>query len=239
MVQGYFVMTTGNTRDSHKNFLDHLTISSKFYEVRAVNESDVIFAFVPVVSRAGTDIQSAMEIIPKDKPVVLVMLHHTFDPDIVLPDIRPYVDRTDVFVVDCLFHEDRGLLRCLRNDDAIKAVKDHLSRMKVEYTSYKRKVLAVVIGAVIGAVSGAVIHSALGVTPCDTCNNEYAGAGAGTVTGIGAGIGAVIGLVFLINAIAAFFAAVFGVAVCVFFYFRSFNFFWIHVLVRDIVPAIG
>ncbi|XP_060715001.1 uncharacterized protein LOC132838597 isoform X3 [Tachysurus vachellii] len=203
MVQGnnrYFVMTTGNTRDSHKNFLDHLTISSKFYEVRAVNESDVIFAFVPVVSRAGTDIQSAMEIIPKDKPVVLVMLHHTFDPDIVLPDIRPYVDRTDVFVVDCLFHEDRGLLRCLRNDDAIKAVKDHLSRMKVEHTSYKRKVFAAVIGVVIGAVFGALI-SALAVELCDECDKKHCEAGnvAGVGAGIGAVFGAVIGVVILIT----------------------------------------
>ncbi|XP_027030053.2 uncharacterized protein LOC113660624 [Tachysurus fulvidraco] len=196
-------MITGNTRDSHKTFLDHLTISSKLHEVRAVNESDVIFAFVPVVSRAGTDIQSAMEIIPKDKPVVLVILHHTFDPDIVVPDVRSYVNRTDVFVVDCVFHEDQGLLRCLRNDDAINAVKDHLRRMKypeVEHTSYIRIVFVAVIGAVSGAVFGAVI-SALAVALCDECDNEHCNAGtvSGIGAGIGAGFGAAIGVVILIT----------------------------------------
>ncbi|XP_027030025.2 uncharacterized protein LOC113660615 isoform X1 [Tachysurus fulvidraco] len=213
----YFVMITGDTLDSHKIFLDRLSISSNLHEVQSIKQSNVIIAFVPVVSRAGTDIQSAMKIIPEDKPVVLVILHHTFDPDIVVPDVRSYVDMTDVFVVDCLFHEDQGLLRCLRNDDAIEAVTDHLRRRcqcnddtiktvkdqlskdqpscdvkekQVEPISYIKEVLAAVIGAVIGAGIGAVI-SALAVTLCDKCNNEHCGTGA--VAGIGAGIGAVIG----------------------------------------------
>ncbi|XP_047664136.1 uncharacterized protein LOC113660615 isoform X2 [Tachysurus fulvidraco] len=206
MVHGntrYFVMITGNTLDSHKTFLDRLSISSNLHEVRAVNKSDVIIAFVPVVSRAGTDILSAMEIIPKDKPVVLVILHHTFDPDIVVPDVRRHVNRTDVFAVDCLFHEDQGLLRCLRNDDAINAVKDHLCGIKnpkVEQTSYKRKVLDAVIGAVIGAVFGAVI-SALAVELCNECDKKHCneGAVAGTGAGIGAGFGTVTGLLILIT----------------------------------------
>ncbi|KAK3510286.1 hypothetical protein QTP70_033152 [Hemibagrus guttatus] len=92
------------------------------------SDSDVIIAFVPVSSRAGLDAQDAMNKIPKDKPVLLVVLHHTFNSDVIVPDFRPYVDRKDVFVVDCLFHEDQGLLRCLRNDDAIRAVKNHLIR---------------------------------------------------------------------------------------------------------------
>ncbi|KAK3527881.1 hypothetical protein QTP86_009842 [Hemibagrus guttatus] len=131
MVQGItrcFDMVLGNTMDSHKTFMDHLTISPRLREVHSINDSDDIIAFVPVVSRAGTDIQAAMNKIPKDKPVVLVMLHHTFNPDAVVPNVRPYVDRKDVFVVDCLFHEDQGLLRCPHNDDAIRAVKNHLIR---------------------------------------------------------------------------------------------------------------
>ncbi|XP_047664456.1 uncharacterized protein LOC125140216 isoform X2 [Tachysurus fulvidraco] len=185
-------MLTGNTLDSHKTFLDHLT-TSEFHEVQAMNKSDVIIAFVPVVSRAGTDIQSAMEIIPVDKPVVLVMLHHTFDPDIVVPDVRSYVNRTDVFVVDCLFHEDQGLLRCLRNDDAIKAVTDHLSRIKnpkVEHTSYTRKVLALVLPLVIALVIAAGI-TALAVVLSIECNKHHCGED--TLAGIGAVLGVLIG----------------------------------------------
>ncbi|KAK3527943.1 hypothetical protein QTP86_012413 [Hemibagrus guttatus] len=123
-----FDMVLGNTMDSHKTFMENLTISSRLREVHSINDSDVIIAFVPVVSRAGLDAQAAMNKIPKDNPVVLVMLHHTFNPDAIVPDVRSYVDRKDVFVVDCLFHEDQGLLRCPRNDDAIRAVKNHLIR---------------------------------------------------------------------------------------------------------------
>ncbi|KAK3509860.1 hypothetical protein QTP70_015970 [Hemibagrus guttatus] len=131
-----FVMVLGNTMNSHKTFIDRLTISTRLREVHSIRDSDDIIAFVPVVSRAGTDIQAAMNKIPKDKPVILVMLHHTFNPDAVVPDVRSYVDRKDVFVVDCLFHEDQGLLRCPRNDDAISAVKNNLNRedhSKVKY----------------------------------------------------------------------------------------------------------
>ncbi|MCJ8747204.1 hypothetical protein PDJAM_G00150640 [Pangasius djambal] len=118
-------MVFGNTMDSHKTFLDHLT--RKFQEVNTLNDSNVIIAFVPIASRAGTDISAAMEKIPEGKPVVLVVLHHTFDPDYIAPDSRLCVNKEKVFAVDCLYHEDQGLLRCLRNDDAIRAVKKHLT----------------------------------------------------------------------------------------------------------------
>ncbi|XP_053532521.1 uncharacterized protein LOC108262139 isoform X5 [Ictalurus punctatus] len=122
----FFVMVLGNTMNSHKTFMERLTISQKLREVKSVNNSDVIIAFVPVVSRAGTDIGAAMAKIPQGKPVVLVVLHHTFDQDYIAPDSRLCVNRKYVFAVDCLYHEDQGLLNCLRNDDAIRAVKKHL-----------------------------------------------------------------------------------------------------------------
>ncbi|XP_046697053.1 uncharacterized protein LOC124380229 isoform X2 [Silurus meridionalis] len=122
----FFVMVIGNTMDSHKTILDELTISSKLSEVFLVEESDVIIAFVPIVSRSGTDILSAMEKIPVGKPVILIVLHHTFDPNYIAPDSRLCVNKNTVFAVDCLCHEDEGLLRCPRNDDAIRAVKKHL-----------------------------------------------------------------------------------------------------------------
>ncbi|KAI5626128.1 hypothetical protein C0J50_14118 [Silurus asotus] len=91
--------------DSHKTILDELTISSKLREVFSVEESNVIIAFVVIVSRSGTDILSAMEKIP---------------------DSRLCVNKNTVFAVDCLYHIDEGLLRCPRNNDAIRAVKKHL-----------------------------------------------------------------------------------------------------------------
>ncbi|KAM9494524.1 uncharacterized protein Hap1MRO34_004426 isoform 2-T2 [Clarias gariepinus] len=130
-----YVMVLGNTMNSHKTFLEALTskrgsdiTSLKLCEVSSSDNSDVIIAFVPIASRAGTDISNAMEKIPKEKPVVLVVLHHTFDPEHIAPDSRLRVNNERVFVVDCLFHEDKGLLKCPRNDDAIRAVKEHLMK---------------------------------------------------------------------------------------------------------------
>ncbi|KAF4090883.1 hypothetical protein AMELA_G00030740 [Ameiurus melas] len=122
----FFVMVLGRTMKSDETFMDRLTISTKLREVDSVNDSDVIIAFVPIVSRAGTDIAAAMEKIPQGKSVVLVVLHHTFDRDYIAPDSRLCVNSERVFAVDCLYHEDEGLLKCLRNDDAIRAVKKHL-----------------------------------------------------------------------------------------------------------------
>ncbi|KAG9261226.1 hypothetical protein AMEX_G26217, partial [Astyanax mexicanus] len=121
-----FSMVCGKTMDSEKAFLKDLRRSSKLCEVKTLEESHFIIAFVPVVSRAGTDIEAALDQIPESRPVVLVALHHTDDPGFVAPDSRLCVNRSTVFTVDCLFHEDRGLLRCHRNDEAVKAVKKHL-----------------------------------------------------------------------------------------------------------------
>lgn len=58
-------MILGNTMDSHKTFLDHLALSPKLCEVKYMKDCDVIIAFVPIVSRAGTDILAAMDNIPR------------------------------------------------------------------------------------------------------------------------------------------------------------------------------
>ncbi|MCJ8747205.1 hypothetical protein PDJAM_G00150650, partial [Pangasius djambal] len=77
-----FTMVLGKTMNSHKLFMDHLNSEMKLQEVDSENDCDVIIAFVPIVSRAGTDIQAAIERIPRHsyKHIILVSLHHTFDP---------------------------------------------------------------------------------------------------------------------------------------------------------------
>ncbi|KAL7830893.1 hypothetical protein SRHO_G00303950 [Serrasalmus rhombeus] len=123
----FYMMVFGNLLYSHIIFLDRLKSRLRLREVVSEEGSDIIIAFVAVVSRAGTDIKAALDRIPQtSRPVVLVVLHHTFDPYFVAPESRLCVDRNNVFVVDGLFHEDQGLLKCERNDRALKAVTDHL-----------------------------------------------------------------------------------------------------------------
>ncbi|KAG9261228.1 hypothetical protein AMEX_G26219 [Astyanax mexicanus] len=144
MKKVYF-MKLGNTLNADSDFKKELKNSVNLREVSSVMESDVVMAFVPIVSRAGTDIEAALKKIPEFRPVVLVVLHYTFDPYFVAPNSRRCVNNTDVFTVDCLFHEDRGLLRCQRNDEALRAVKEHLeaggsssSNLMFQITEYAR-----------------------------------------------------------------------------------------------------
>ncbi|KAI4889122.1 hypothetical protein NFI96_014262 [Prochilodus magdalenae] len=125
-----FVMVFGNTLNSHMTFMDDLMSSPNLCKVKSENESDVIIAFVSIVSRAGSDIEAALKNIPEARRVVLVVLHHTFDTDFVVPDSRHCVNRNYVFTVDCLYHEDLGLLNCQQNYDALKAVKQHLGAVE-------------------------------------------------------------------------------------------------------------
>ncbi|XP_036440429.1 uncharacterized protein LOC118817680 isoform X2 [Colossoma macropomum] len=119
-------MVFGNTMNSHLTFMNLLSEEVKIQDVHPGTKSNAIVAFVSIVSRAGTDITAALTCIPVNRPVVLVVLHHTFDPHFVAPESRHCVTQKNVFTVDCLYHEDRGLLRCQRNDQALKAVKEHL-----------------------------------------------------------------------------------------------------------------
>lgn len=55
-----------------------------------------------------------------------MVLHFTFDENYMAPNSTWNLDRDDVFAVDLLCYEDIGLLRSQRNDEALKAVTDHL-----------------------------------------------------------------------------------------------------------------
>ncbi|XP_029589466.1 uncharacterized protein LOC115174763 isoform X4 [Salmo trutta] len=119
----FFIFVVGNTLGAHVDLTRHLVIRGGCTEVMSQEESDVIMAFCPIVSRAGTDIEAALQQIPADKPVILVVLHHTFNPDYTVPDSSRLVTRGDVILtVDCLFHERQGLLECHHNEAAVKEI---------------------------------------------------------------------------------------------------------------------
>nr|XP_029487283.1 uncharacterized protein LOC115107789 isoform X1 [Oncorhynchus nerka] len=124
----YYTITTGNTMDSHVQFMRQL--GGGFTEVMSPEQSDVIMAFCPIVSRAGTDIEAALQQIPEGKDVILVVLHHYFNPECTVPDSSRLVTRSDVILtVDCLFHESKGgLLNCPRNKAAVGNILNRLNR---------------------------------------------------------------------------------------------------------------
>ncbi|XP_051751070.1 uncharacterized protein si:dkey-27p18.3 isoform X2 [Ctenopharyngodon idella] len=116
----------GKTNNCDKEFITTLGKKIEILgEVATVEESNIILIFCPIVSRTGTDIEAALNKFSYStdtKLAVLVVLHHTFDPEKTVPDSSRCVTRTDILTVDCLFFEDKGLLKCQKNSDAIDKV---------------------------------------------------------------------------------------------------------------------
>ncbi|XP_056601758.1 uncharacterized protein LOC130419221 isoform X2 [Triplophysa dalaica] len=126
----------GKTNGGHKSFFDTLENRIKdLREVPTMDDSDIFLVYCPLVSRHGNDIEAALKRFTDStasKLKVLVVLHHTFDPEKTVPDSSRRVNRTDILTVDCLFYEDTGLLKCQKNDDAIDKVVNLLRQQRKE-----------------------------------------------------------------------------------------------------------
>ncbi|XP_060719394.1 uncharacterized protein LOC132841170 isoform X2 [Tachysurus vachellii] len=122
----YFTLMTGNTLRHHVDIERKLQkLIPGLQMVMKLEESDLVLVFCPVVSRAGTDTEAAVEMLNTqagDKPAVLVVLHHTFDPERIVPDSSRSVNRQNTITVDCLFHEVQGFLMCHKNNEALSKV---------------------------------------------------------------------------------------------------------------------
>ncbi|TWW54753.1 hypothetical protein D4764_0279250 [Takifugu flavidus] len=91
----------------------------------------VILVIVIVKYTAGyrikTEIDEALEGLPDNKAVILVVMHHTFDPHLVIVESRlQELPRNVRLTVDSLFHQGR-LLRCNRNDIAWNQIQKSLN----------------------------------------------------------------------------------------------------------------
>lgn len=87
-----------------------------------------------------------------DKPTIVLVLHHTFDPDYSAPNSSSY-DRNNVKLVDILFHEDTGLLKCSKNDEAITEarhyLKEYAQQLVVSTIEYRSLIISVFISAIV------------------------------------------------------------------------------------------
>ncbi|KAI4785505.1 hypothetical protein KUCAC02_037722, partial [Chaenocephalus aceratus] len=121
----FHVSVAGCTNGAHETYVNDLKGLGQI-EVISPEQSDYLVLFCPIASRVGTDIGEAMDKIPGGKPIVLVVMHHTYNKDNFVPEIRRFEENPDVIVtVDVLFHESKMLI-CNRNDMAWFQVKDVL-----------------------------------------------------------------------------------------------------------------
>ncbi|XP_041926438.1 fibronectin-like isoform X2 [Alosa sapidissima] len=113
----FYTIVIGNTQNHH-NALKRMLMKKGLAEVESVDDCDVILAFCVIVSRVGTDMVAALKEIPDSKPAILVVMHHTFDTNHVTPNTSRFVRGQKMTVIDILFHEDQGILKCEKNSDA-------------------------------------------------------------------------------------------------------------------------
>ncbi|XP_060768087.1 uncharacterized protein LOC132875345 [Neoarius graeffei] len=139
----YFILQTGHTLNTPEIFTAQLQSKiSSLKEAYTVDGCDFILTFCPVVSRAGTDIEAGMKKLNDlsgDKPAVLVVLHHTFNPECVVPDSSRSVNRGNTITVDCLFHENMGLLNCSKNQESFIRIINYIKSQCEPILSVKNR----------------------------------------------------------------------------------------------------
>uniref|UniRef100_A0A673FSY0 Uncharacterized protein n=1 Tax=Sinocyclocheilus rhinocerous TaxID=307959 RepID=A0A673FSY0_9TELE len=84
-------------------------------EVRSVEDCNVILVFCPIVSRAGTDIDAALNKLNTCSGNFKIK-HQKH------PNHSRFINRRNTLTVDCLFNEDVGLLTCNRNEEALAKI---------------------------------------------------------------------------------------------------------------------
>ncbi|XP_029983860.1 uncharacterized protein LOC115414721 [Sphaeramia orbicularis] len=151
-VQTYTLVTvmnktiiTGKTLDAHKDVLkqvekhfvqDKDSFRLQLEEKEDVNNCKIIIVFCPVVSRVGTDVESAMRVVPDDKDVILVLMHHAREAKASW-NLRTWSRPKHVVLdVNVFFHDTVcGLLNCEENNVAVSEIQ----RKLLDYGSSREK----------------------------------------------------------------------------------------------------
>ncbi|XP_039674317.1 uncharacterized protein LOC120570143 isoform X2 [Perca fluviatilis] len=110
-----FPVVTGRTFGADQVILEQVKRSPEVEITRNLQDCDFIIVFCPITSCVGSDVEAAMRedsVSSGGKPVILVLMHHTRDPDY-STDVRRWSETFQNVVLDVhvLFHETQpGLL---------------------------------------------------------------------------------------------------------------------------------
>ncbi|XP_014880785.1 uncharacterized protein LOC106942119 isoform X3 [Poecilia latipinna] len=105
-------------------------LKSSMQLVETTKNCSVIIVVCPVIRSFESEIRSAMEkeaVSSSGKPFILVLMHHTRDPDYSTAGCDCLEMLKNVFYVHVFYHEtEKGLLRCNQNAMAIKDIEKNL-----------------------------------------------------------------------------------------------------------------
>lgn len=120
-----FCLVTAKTYGADQQILEQLNSQgSKVTTTENLQQSDVIFLFCPIQSRISSDVETAVRKITggaEAKPVVLILMSHTRDPDSV-PNQTLWREKFPQVAheVRVLYHQTKkGLLECDLNENTI------------------------------------------------------------------------------------------------------------------------
>uniref|UniRef100_A0A096M161 Uncharacterized protein n=1 Tax=Poecilia formosa TaxID=48698 RepID=A0A096M161_POEFO len=122
---------TGVTHGADVDLIDQVRRRVRLEGTNQDGQYTIVFC--PIVSRVGSDVEAAMQNMPSNKKVVLVLMHHTRDPDYSTAG-RSWseVYRNVDLEVHVLFHESvPGLLTCSQNTNAVYQIQEYLQPSRI------------------------------------------------------------------------------------------------------------
>ncbi|XP_029966827.1 uncharacterized protein LOC115402422 isoform X11 [Salarias fasciatus] len=132
----FFTILTGKTNGAHRSVVEFFGSLGQT-EARSPEKADYCLVFCPISSLVGKDVRDAMEHLPAGKAAVLVVMHHTFNPEQVIPPSRRVVTDWRVqLTLDCLFYQDK-LLSCQLNGNMEKNIKKFFRFSQLETSDGK------------------------------------------------------------------------------------------------------
>ncbi|XP_041814980.1 uncharacterized protein LOC121622171 isoform X1 [Chelmon rostratus] len=126
----YQVVVSGKTFGADVQLMRKV-LKSQFQDqvefVESSTDHQVTVLLCPICSRIGSDVDAAVSEVKDDKPVILVLMHHTHEPRHTT-SVRTWAYYPKiVFHVNVFFHDTmNGLLSCAQNDIAVSSIQNKL-----------------------------------------------------------------------------------------------------------------
>ncbi|XP_044233023.1 uncharacterized protein si:ch211-245h14.1 isoform X2 [Thunnus albacares] len=130
----YQKIVSGKNFDADAQLLDKVKAQDPYgvQLVESDQDSKIIIVFCTISSRVGTDVDTAMSKVKDNKPVILVLMHHSHEAKNISPRTSPEYPQV-VLKVSVFFHDTvHGLLKCHQNDDAASLIQNKLLKYSIQ-----------------------------------------------------------------------------------------------------------
>lgn len=156
----FYVYVAGKTNGAHHAIVENLRSAGQV-EVYCDADCDYLLLICPIASRVQTDITGALSKVQSNKPVIMVVMHHTFNPDNIVAESRRQVQNPNVHLtVDYFFYQQELLNNCNRNDIAWHEIQEFL-HIPFSWNSWlkgvRKNLLVIAVVILFGAGIAAIV----------------------------------------------------------------------------------